>query len=878
MKTRKLLDIWGTNGGWVLTALLWAACSTAPNPEPRVRIVRENGHDLSPRLPLLAKVAAAEPVEDDEREYRPLPVLSFTGPRLADPVRQLSTPRPLSAPTAFSFDGLGEGFWGPQGNFQIPNNPSDATADVGPTAIVETVNDALAIFDRSGSVLYGPVPFSQFFQGLFGCGAGSGHSDPVVRYDRLADRWVIAVSVLGGSFCIAVSQTPDPLGAYHRYSIFFGSNPDFPKLAVWPDGYYVTFNRPHLQTCALDRSKMLVGAAMTSQCVKLDGFAYPSDVDGKDAPAPGAPNFLFTASTHSGGWMFHVDWADPSKSALSPWPAIKLATIDMILSLVGQPGTTQLLDPLGGTSIGYRFVYRRFADHESLVFTRNVAVVDSAYVDGRDAVRWGELRLWRGTPYVYQEGTYAPDDGVHRFYPSAAIDQSGDIAVGFSVGSSSLKPGLRFTGRLVNDELGVMTQGEGSIVEGTGVQLAYQGGMPNGRWGDYSMMAVDPLDDCTFWYTGQYVAVDGQRNWRTRIGSFKLPGCGAPPPADDFSIVVSPEAQRFNAGASLVYAVNTSTVAGRPGPIALSIGNLPEGVSASFDPPTVLPGASSKLTLTAASDAMGSLPTVFSAHGRSKGVLHSAPASVQVARNEFAIWLIPKAQEIAPGGTVRFLIQTTVTSGVPEPISLSTETGLQDGFTGTIDPAQITAGERATYTLVASPGLPLGKTTDLGVFATARSDRHNAFATATTAIVAANDFNLQVEPRSVTVSQGEAAQFTITSTLKAGLPETVALAVSGLPAGVTPQLSRPDLMPGESATVTLQTATNASTGPAQVTIAGTSSSASHGATIALDIKAASRPKASGCSSSTSQGSFYFLLIAVAACGIRRSRRVTHRWR
>lgn len=859
--------------GRFLIVVAWAACSSIPNRETSIRVIHESAHDLSLPLPLLPKVAdVAGPSDDDEQEVRQAASLPVRGLLIADRVLQLSSPRLVVAPTAFSFDGLGQGFSGPQGDFDIPNNPSDATADVGSTAIVETVNDSLAVFDRTGSVLQGPLSFKQLFQGLAGC-FGGGYIDPVVRHDSMADRWVVAVSINGGTFCIAVSQTSDPLGAYHRYAIEFGGRPDFPKLAVWPDGYYVTFYQPYEQVCALDRSKMLAGAAMTSQCARIEGFALPSDVDGKRAPAPGTPNFLFNAGLASAGWTFHVDWADAKKSVLRPLPAIRFAPIDRVApELVAQPGTMQLLQPgPGPSSVTYRFVYRGFADHESLLFTRGVAVFDPAFgpPGGRDAVRWGELRLWHGNPYLYQEGTYAPNDGLHRFYPSAAMDQSGDIAVGFSVGSASLKPGLRFTGRLANDELGIMTQGEGSIVEGTGVQLA-NNGAPNERWGDYSMMAIDPLDDCTFWYTGQYIAVDGVRSWRTRIGSFKLPGCGAPPPADDFSISVSPEVQRFNAGASATYNVSTSVTAGTPDAIALSIGNLPDGVSASFDPAIVAPGGSSRLRLTATPDAMGSLPTVFSAHGRSKGILRSAPASIQVARNEFALSLTPKAQEIAPGDRIRFLIETTVTSGVPEVISLAAGIGLgQDGFTATIEPPEIKTGEHATYILAASPTLALGTKADVAVYATARSDRHSAFATATTAVVSRNDFDLHVEPSSITVSQGGAAQFRITGALKRGNPEPIGLAVSGLPSGVTAQFSSTTFRPGEPVTLMLQAARDASTGPVQVTITAGTSSTSHRVTVMLEVEAAPPPKAHGCSSGASDVTWYSLLLLAFATRRKR---------
>ena len=167
-----------------------------------------------------------------------------------------------------------------------------------------------------------------------------------------------------------------------------------------------------------------------------------------------------------------------------------------------------------------RLAYRNFGDHESLVVNHSVAT--GAFNLGPVGVRWYELRNPAGTPNVYQQGTYAPDS-TNRWMGSIAMDQAGNIGLGYSASSSSVRPSLRYTGHLTTDPLGVMGQGEGSLQAGSGSQL------PNlGRWGDYSSITIDPSDDCTFWYAGEYLKTDGTWNWSTRIGSFRFPGCGAP--------------------------------------------------------------------------------------------------------------------------------------------------------------------------------------------------------------------------------------------------------------------------------------------------------------------------------------------------------------
>src|SRR5207253_2404460 len=279
--------------------------------------------------------------------------------------------------------------------------------------------------------------------------------------------------------CVAVSTTGDPTGSYYRYSLQYANFPDYPTLGVWPDAYYTTFNMfrngqtfAGPEVCAYDRAKMLFGQAATQQCFTFStsyGGLLPADLDGSAPPPSGSPNYVLGFGTNSLLlWKFHVDWTSPANSALTGPTTIPVASFSPACSgggtCIPQSGTSQKLDSLADRLM-YRLAYRNFGDHESLVVNHSVTAGSSV------GVRWYELRSPGGTPSVYQQGTYAPDSS-YRWLGSIAMDRNGDIALGYSTSSSSLNPGIRYTGRLAGDPLGVMTQGEGVIVSGSGSQTA----------------------------------------------------------------------------------------------------------------------------------------------------------------------------------------------------------------------------------------------------------------------------------------------------------------------------------------------------------------------------------------------------------------------
>jgi hypothetical protein len=460
--------------------------------------------------------------------YGPLPDTS--GP-LADPLWQrelfpdpVATAGALSAPI-LSFDGQATGAL-----------PHDANGDAGPNHYVQGVNSSISVFSKAGVLLSGPTALNAIWAGLGGpCATGNG--DPIVLYDPLADRWLLSQLAAPTTECVAISQTPDPTGAYYLYAFDVGAFPDYPKLAVWPDGYYMTANfGANALVAAFDRASMVAGlpaAQVTFTIAGLPGLGFnvimPGDLDGSTAPPAGAPNYFYRQVDGAafGGadrielFRFSVDWAGPDSFVLES--SIPTAPFDMALcgflsfSCVPQAGSAVRLDPLNEIAM-WRGVYRRFATHESYIGSFAVDV-SGADLHG---VRWFELRRSGGGPWgLFQEGAYAPQDGgpdEHRWNSSIAMDAAGNIALGYSTSGTGMNPGIRYTGRRAADPLGTLPQGEDVLFNGS----AATGSL---RWGDYSALVVDPTDDCTFWFTADYV--DGGGNRRSRIGTFRFNDCVA---------------------------------------------------------------------------------------------------------------------------------------------------------------------------------------------------------------------------------------------------------------------------------------------------------------------------------------------------------------
>ena len=407
----------------------------------------------------------------------------------------------------------------------------------------------MAIYDKNHNLLWGPYPGNTIWNGFGGPCDSCNDGDPVVLYDQLAGRWVISqFAVASGPpyyQYVAVSQTSDPLGAWYRYSFTWPNNKfnDYPKLGVWPDGYYMTANQFVGNTwsgagvAVMDRQSMLQGLPATIQYFDLYsvnanyGGMLPSTVDGP-APPAGTPNYFAEVDDSSTIgtvdamriWSFHVDWSNPSSTTFglsgSPNWTLPVAPFTPICpstrNCISQPDTSRGLDAIGDRLM-YRLQYRNFGGYQTLVVNHTV---DAG--GGVAGIRWYEMRNSGSGWSIYQQGTYAPDSD-NRWMASAAMNGEGDIAIGFSVSSSSTYPSIRYAGRRATDPLGVLTQGETTLVSGHYSQTSTYY-----RWGDYTTLNVDPSDDCTFWYTNEYLKSTSTADWTTQIGSFVMPCCTTP--------------------------------------------------------------------------------------------------------------------------------------------------------------------------------------------------------------------------------------------------------------------------------------------------------------------------------------------------------------
>jgi hypothetical protein len=458
--------------------------------------------------------------------------------------------RPAAAMVA-SFDGLGIGFDGPQGKYDA-RNPSDNSLAAGPNEIVQIVNSRLAIFTKqgrrypsTGKPIFGPVVTNTLFAGFGGPCEHSVSGDAVVRYDQLARRWLFVLPIFrrpadnpGGpySMCYAVSTGPDPMGSYYRYEFNRPLFPDYPRPAIWSDGYYLptstgdTVIQKH--ACVADRNKMLHGLPASEQCVIIDGvnFLNFADIDGQRLPPAGTPEIIMAA----GGTQLHehfeddgiyayklsVNWDDASKTRLTGPEKIPVAPYHYLCNgqlskCVPQPNTEVRLDAQGD-KLMQRLVYRNFGTYQAILAEHSVDTKA-----GGGGVRWYQFRLDKsGNPQLYQQSTYAPS-GDFRWMASMAMDRKGDIGVGYSYGGKTIYPGQRFAARMADDPKGQLTFQEASLVDGQASQTTTL------RWEDYATLAMDPSDDCTFWYVGDYFKT-GEENYSTRIGGFRLPGCSAP--------------------------------------------------------------------------------------------------------------------------------------------------------------------------------------------------------------------------------------------------------------------------------------------------------------------------------------------------------------
>ena len=458
-------------------------------------------------------------------------------PGASDPAQQTAVIQQAPAILG-SFEGVG------LGNYAVNAAPPDTNGAIGRQYTdgtgthqwyVQWVNEAFAVFDaQTGNRVYGPANGNTIWQGFGGVCQSRNDGDPIIQYDKIRDRWLFTQFAVGSqpyTQCVAVSTTNDPTGSYNRYSFGYGNQfNDYPKVGVWPDGYYVTYNMfvnggsfSGGWVCAWDAVKMLAGLPATQQCFNTGvahGGMLVSDVDGNTLPPAGEPNYVLEFGTNNlNFWKFHVDWVNPANTTLTGPTSLPVAAFSMACgggTCIPQSGTSQQLDSLGDRLM-YRLAYRNFGTYAAMVVNHSVKLGTNKK-NQSTGVRWYELRVNGGNVSVFQQSTWAPDSAF-RWMGSAAMDKVGNIVLGYSKSSSSMFPSIFYTMRNASDPINTM-QPEASIFGGTGSQLRTLA-----RWGDYSSLSVDPTDDCTMYFTTEYLAGSGTFNWHTRVGKLKAGNC-----------------------------------------------------------------------------------------------------------------------------------------------------------------------------------------------------------------------------------------------------------------------------------------------------------------------------------------------------------------
>ena len=655
-------------------------------------VLNELKHDTSPPMRDIHPAAETGPNHVIKLMHTPHQIKQGQ----LDPVVQTSAPPTVSIDGALNASGVGSS----------GSAPSDSNGAAGATQYVQWVNSSYAVFDKAtGNVIQAPRAGNSIWSGFGGPCETYNDGDPIAQYDKAANRWVMAqpVFVSPYAYCIAVSTTSDATGSYNRYAFSMPDFSDYPKLAVWTDAYYSSFNLFQgnnflgAYACAFDRNAMLAGLPATAQCFTNPSEAsfLPSDLDGSTPPPAGSPDYFVdlnpTSLTALNLYKFHVDFSNSAKSTFTGPVSIPVAAYNEACGggiCVPQLGTTEQLDSLGDRLM-YRLAYRNFGDHETLMVSHSVQPTGSPV-----GVRWYEIRSPGSNPTVYQQGTYAPDS-TYRWMASVAMDKSGDIAAGYSASSSSIYPAIRWAGRVPTDPLGTL-EAETSIMQSTADQATYS------RWGDYTSMSIDPVDDCTFWYTNQYLTPNQSSfNWQTRIVSFKFPNCGATP-SPDYSLTANPASQTVTEGNSANYTVSVAPLNGFTGSVSFSTGSLPLGVSASFNP--TASASSTTLTLTTASSTPPGTYTI-TVNGLSGALNHTLSLTLVVnaappVAGDFSIAASPPTLAVSHGSNGSYTITVTALNGFTGPVSLSVS-GLPGRTNARFSPSTI-AGSGAT-TLLVSP-------------------------------------------------------------------------------------------------------------------------------------------------------------------------------
>jgi hypothetical protein len=590
---------------------------TPPASVAHPSMVAPRRHDTSPPVTAM-RINGPGPILN-KVERRHIPALAFQNrPMRLDPDVLRQSTATQSGAVATPSPGLGfEGLSADDNASRLGGRPvpPDTQGDVSADYYVQMINLVFAVYDKTGNRIYGPEPNNILWSGFGGPCETHNDGDPIVLYDHLANRWLFSQIAIdgnpsspdvGGHQCFAISTGSDPRGPYVRYDFLLAAGiNDYPKIGVWPDGYYLTANEFNLQgtqflgamAVAFDRNAMLAGTTVNGVKFLLDSTfcgivacsfsLQPSHLEGPPPPA-GTPNtfvMAFDIETWGGVldvndgyrlWNLAANWSAPLNSTFTELTQINTPAFDSELCGYGpcvpQPAPGELLSPTAQFTM-YRAQYRNFGTYQAMVLNHTVDAGNNVA-----GIRWAELRKTPSTGWsLYQTGTFAPADGVHRWMGSIAMDKVGNIALGYSASGTTTFPGVRYNTRTVTDPLGTMGGGEVVMIAGSDVQVNSVN-----RWGDYSTMSVEP-DGCTFWYTQEYQADDGDlsqtRDFKTRIGSFKFDNCSTTALVHDLAITQVTAPSSVNQGDAVLVSVTVANVGNTDvtGDIRVSLNESPDG-------------------------------------------------------------------------------------------------------------------------------------------------------------------------------------------------------------------------------------------------------------------------------------------------------------
>jgi len=851
----------------VLSVLFLASVTAAPTPaqetpgQPQVLRNPEVNYpvhsDISPPLSLMATVLSPQQGSHvaPEVRYPKLQLLTNAAQRglgpLADSALQASSGPLVSTTPGLDLLGVGHGF----ANYIVPDAPTDVNLAVGDTQVVQWVNVSYAVFNKTtGAVIAGPIAGNQFWAGFGGPCETSNSGDIIVQWDKIAHRWVMTQNVFSAPYhtCIAISQTADATGPYYRFQFPQSGFPDYPKWGISPDAYYQSQNNfgptgsayVGATACAYERAKMLVGDSTAQQiCFTtptiFDDSLLPGDLDSAGTlPPPGQAEVYLGSidNTPPNGsviykYLFHVDFATPSNSTFTGAGGtmpINVASFGLACGggsagCIPQGGIADRLDALGDRLM-YRLAYRNFSDHQTWLVSHSVTAGSSV------GERWYEFHAPENSTSlsVFQQGTFAPDSN-YRWMGSIAMDSAQDIALAYSISSPSMYPSISYTGRVPSDALGTM-ESEAQIVAGTGSQS-----FTANRWGDYTSLAIDGADGCTFWYTNQYYMVTAQFDWSTRLASFKFPSCGSTTP--DFSLSASPPSQPVVQGQGTTYTATVTPVSGFSGAVNLTASGLPSGASASFNPASVSGSGSSTMSVTTLTSTPAGTYTI-TIIGTSPGLSHTTTVSLTVnavAQPNFGLSASPSSVTIVQGGSAgNSTITITPSNGFASGVSLSA-TGVPNGVTAAFSSNPATSSSILTLT---ASGTATTGTSTVTITGTSGSLTHTTTVSLTVNAAAQPNFSLSASPNSVTVTQGTNGTSTITVTPQSGFGGTVTFGTSGLPSNASAGFNPASVSGSGSSTMTVITSTSTPAGTYTITITGTSPGLTHTTTVSLTVNAA----------------------------------------